>query len=184
MSDITALLHEARQGDPQALSELFKALYPELRSIARRRLARGERGTLLDTTSLVHECYLKYANAERMQPVDRVHFLAYSATAMRSIVVDFARARVAERRGGGAAHETLDSAVIDSIPGGEDEVLAVHEALDELAALDPRLARVVEMRYFGGLADAEIAAALDIGVRTVGRDWEKARILLAAALRA
>ena len=183
MTDITRLLREARQGDADALAELFQTLYPELRRIARQRLARDDRGTLLDTTSLVHECYLKFAKAERVQAFDRVHFLAYSATAMRSIVVDFARARHAERRGGGARNLTLDSVIADGLPAGEEEVLGVHEALDDLATLDARLARVVEMRYFGGLADAEIAEALDIGVRTVRRDWEKARLLLAAALR-
>jgi RNA polymerase sigma factor (TIGR02999 family) len=183
MSDITTLLHEARSGNSQALAQLFETLYPELRRIARQRLARDDRGTLLDTTALVHECFLKFAGAERVQPADRAHFLAYSATAMRSIVVDFARARQAERRGGGVRALTLDSVLIGAIPAGEDEVLAVHEALDELAALDERLKQVVEMRYFGGLADAEIAEALGIGVRTVRRDWEKARLLLSVALR-
>ncbi len=183
MGDVTQLLREARNGDAQALAQLFEALYPELRRIARQRLSRDDRGTLLDTTALVHECYLKFANSGNLQPSDRAHFLAYSATAMRSIVVDFARARRAERRGGGVHPSTLDSAVADSVPGGEDEVIAVHEALDELAALDPRLARVVEMRYFGGMADAEIAEALELGVRTVRRDWEKARLLLSTALR-
>lgn len=183
MGDVTQLLHDARGGDAQALAQLFEALYPELRRIARQRLARDDRGTLLDTTALVHECYLKFAKGGRLQPADRAHFLAYSATAMRSIVVDFARARRAERRGGGVHAATLDSAVADSLPGGEDEVIAVHDALGELAALDPRLAQVVEMRYFGGMADAEIAEALDLGVRTVRRDWEKARLLLSAALR-
>lgn len=183
MSDITELLRSARQGDADALAELFKALYPELRRIARHRLARDNRGTLLDTTALVHECYVKFAAAERLQPADRAHFLAYSAMAMRSIVVDFARARLTDRRGGNALHVTLDSALVDRLPGGEVEVLAVHEALDDLAALDVRMARVVEMRYFGGLTDLEIAEALDIGERTVRRDWEKARLLLASALR-
>ena len=184
MGDITVLLRSARDGDALALSSLFQALYPDLRRIAQRRLARDERGTLLDTTALVHECYLKFANAQRLAPEDRGHFLAYAATAMRSIVVDFARARRAMRRGGGMPSETLDSAVIESVANGEDEVLAVHEALEELAVLDARMARVVEMRYFGGLADAEIAEALGIGLRTVRRDWEKARLLLAATLRA
>ena len=183
MGEITELLHSAKRGDADALARLFEELYPDLRRIARRRLAHDERGTLLDTTALVHECYLKFARAERLQPADRAHFMAYAATAMRSIVVDFARARVAERRGGHALHETLDSAVIDGLDGGESEVLDVHEALEELAALDARMAGVVEMRYFGGLADAEIAQVLGIGLRTVSRDWEKARLLLAAALR-
>jgi RNA polymerase sigma factor (TIGR02999 family) len=183
MGDITQLLRQARAGDDAALSGLFEILYPELRRIARKRLALDDRGTLLDTTALVHECYLKLVAAERVQPTDRAHFLAYSASAMRSIVVDFARARSAERRGGGLRAVTLDSAVADAVPAGEDEVIGVHEALDELAALDGRLARVVEMRYFGGLADAEIAEVLEVGVRTVRRDWEKARLLLSAALR-
>jgi RNA polymerase sigma factor (TIGR02999 family) len=183
MGDITVLLRSARGGDASAIAGLFEALYPDLRRIARKRLARDGRGTLLDTTALVHECYLKFAAAERLKPDDRGHFLAYAATAMRSIVVDFARARHAERRGGGVPRESLDSAVIGHITNGEDEVLAIHEALEELASFDTRMTRVVEMRYFGGLADAEIAAALDIGVRTVQRDWEKARLLLAAVLR-
>ena len=98
-------------------------------------------------------------------------------------MVDFARARLAERRGGHAHHETLDSEMIERIGGGEEEVLGVHDALDELATFDARMARVVEMRYFGGLADAEIASALGVGLRTVRRDWKKARLLLAVALR-
>ena len=101
---------------------------------------------------------------------------------MRSIVVDFARARLAARRGGGAARVTLDSVLLDSVPSGEDEVLAVHEALDELAGLDARLASIVEMRYFGGLSDAQIAEALDLGVRTVRRDWQKAPLVLSTSL--
>jgi RNA polymerase sigma factor (TIGR02999 family) len=183
MDDITALLHAAKEGDAKALAGLFEALYPDLRRIARKRLSIDERGTLLDTTALVHECYMKFAKAQRLSVDDRHHFMAYAATAMRSIVVDFARARLTERRGGQAPHETLDSTLIGSIPGGEAEVLAVHEALDELATLDPRMARVVEMRYFGGLADAEIAEALGVGLRTVRRDWEKARLILSATLR-
>jgi RNA polymerase sigma factor (TIGR02999 family) len=183
MESITQLLRASREGRPEALAALFDATYPELRTIARRRLAKDDRGTLLDTTSLVHECFLKLAGQEQLALEDRRHFLAYAATTMRSIVVDFARARVAARRGGGAARVTLDSAVFDAVPAGEDEVLAVNEALDDLAGLDPRLAQVVEMRYFGGLSDAEIAEALDLGIRTVRRDWAKARLVLATSLR-
>jgi RNA polymerase sigma factor (TIGR02999 family) len=183
MGDITVLLHRARAGDADALARLFESLYPDLRRIARRRLARDDRGTLLDTTGLVHECYLKLADAGRLQPDDRAHFLAYAATAMRSIVVDFARARRAERRGGGVARESLDSELLATLASGEDEVLGVHDALEELVRIDPRMAHVVEMRYFGGLDDTAIAAALDVAVRTVRRDWAKARLLLAAVLR-
>ena len=183
MGDITVLLRSAKSGDASALASLFEALYPELRRIARQRLARDDRGTLLDTTALVHECFLKLAATGRMQPADRNHFLAYAASAMRSIVVDFARARLTERRGGGLTMVTLDSALRDGLPCGEDQILAVHDALDSLAVLDRRMAQVVEMRYFGGLDDAEIAEALDVGVRTVRRDWEKARLLLAASMQ-
>lgn len=183
MGDIAALIQRANDGDRDAFDQLFEALYPELRRIAHQRLTRNQRDTLLDTTVLVNECYLKYANAERLRPTDRVHFLAYSATVMRSIIVDFARARASERRGGDAAHLTLDTALAANLGGGEDEILRVHEALESIAKLDGRLVQVVEMRYFGGLNDLEIAQALGVTDRTVRRDWEKARLLLAAALR-
>jgi RNA polymerase sigma factor (TIGR02999 family) len=183
MASITQLLRASRDGRPEALAALFDATYPELLAIARRRLAKDDRGTLLDTTSLVHECFLKLAGAEQLELEDRRHFLAYAATTMRTIVVDFARARVALRRGGGNPRVTLDTDLLEATPAGEDEVLAVNEALDDLAGLDPRLAQVVEMRYFGGLSDAEIAEALDLGIRTVRRDWAKARMVLATSLR-
>ncbi|CAN5346136.1 sigma-70 family RNA polymerase sigma factor [soil metagenome] len=186
VNEITVWLRGARAGDANALARLFEALYPDLRRIARRRLSRDARGTLLDTTALVHECYLKLADAGQLQPDDRAHFLAYAATAMRSIVFDFARARLADRRGGGVQKTSFDSANEDHsgiAPEGAHEILAIHDALDELAKLEPRLANVVEMRYFGGLMDAEIAEALGTGVRTVRRDWQKARIVLSASLR-
>jgi RNA polymerase sigma factor (TIGR02999 family) len=186
MGDITLLLARANEGDRRAVEAIFEALYPDLRRIAHARLSRHVRDTMLDTTALVHECYLKFAQAERLSPGDRAHFLAYAATAMRSIIVDFARARAAERRGGDAVHLTLNTQLADGLPqpaDGADEILRVDAALQELAKLDARLARVVEMRYFGGMNDLEIAAALGVTDRTVRRDWEKARLLLAAALR-
>jgi RNA polymerase sigma factor (TIGR02999 family) len=115
---------------------------------------------------------------------DRVHFLAYAATAMRSIIVDWARATRAERRGGGADHVPLDTDNGGSVAQAEDEVLDVDAALASLAKLDPRLVEVVEMRYFGGMSDDEIGQALGLTGRTVRRDWEKARLLLAHALKA
>ncbi len=184
MGDITALIARANSGERPAVDAIFEKLYPELRRIAHARLTRHVRNTLLDTTMLVHECYLKFVQAERLNPSDRAHFIAYAATAMRSIIVDFARARSTERRGGDAAHLTLNTQIADSLPAGEDEILGVDEALRDIARLDPRLAQVVEMRYFGGLNDLEIATALGVTDRTVRRDWEKARLLLAAALRA
>ncbi|MFT3663748.1 ECF-type sigma factor [Piscinibacter sp.] len=186
MGDITALIRRARGGDRGALDALFDTLHPELRRIAHARLTRHLRDTLLDTTALVNECYLKFSQAQRLGPDDRAHFLAYAASAMRSIIVDFARAKAAERRGGDAPHVTLDTTLAEGLgaPHGEDEIVRVHEALAELARLDARLAQVVEMRYFGGMTDAEIGAALGLTDRTVRRDWDKARLLLAAALKA
>lgn len=183
MGDITELLHQARTGDQSALDALFTELHPELRRLAHARLARGGRHTLLETTVLINECYLKLASAGRLTINDRTHFLAYAARAMRSIIVDFARTRVRERRGGDAPHVTLNTEVAQGLPAGDDQIVAIHESLQALAAREPRLAQVVEMRYFGGLSEQEIAAALDVTDRTVRRDWEKARLLLADALR-
>lgn len=183
MGDITQLIVRARGGERAAFDALFEALYPELRRIAHARLSRNVRDTLMDTTALVHECYMKFLGASRLAVEDRVHFLAYSATAMRSIIVDAARAARAERRGGDAAHITLNTEHADGLAQGEDEIVDVDEALRELAKLDGRLVQVVEMRYFGGMSDAEIGTALGVTDRTVRRDWEKARLLLAHALR-
>ncbi len=183
MGDVTGLIERARGGDRAAFDRLFELLYPELRRIAHARLSRNVRDTLLDTTALVNECYLKFAQAERLTPGDRVHFLAYAANVMRSIIVDAARAGLAQRRGGDAEHVTLNTEAAEGAQSPEDEILDVDAALTELAKLDPRLVRVVEMRYFGGMKDSEIAQALGLTDRTVRRDWEKARLLLGKALR-
>lgn len=182
MGDITVLIERVRGGDRAAFDTLFEALYPEMRRIAHLRLRRGFPDPDLGTTALVHECYLKLRDARRLDASDRAHFLSYTATAMRSIIVDIARARATERRGSNAPHVTLDDDVALA-PGGEDEILQVHEALAQVGKLDERLGQLVEMRYFGGLSDDEIAAALDVTTRTVRRDWHKARLLLAEALR-
>jgi RNA polymerase sigma factor (TIGR02999 family) len=184
MGDITQLLQRARAGDKQAFNALFEALYPDLRRIARARLAPHVRGTMLDTTALVHEAYLKFEQAARLTPGDRVHFLAYAANVMRSIIVDAARAGRSQRRGGDAARVTLDTNVAEAAAAdGEQEILDVDAALGRLAEMDERLARVVEMRYFGGMTEIEIGEAIGVTERTVRRDWEKARLLLAAELR-
>jgi len=139
--------------------------------------------TLLSTSALVHEAYLRFQRADRISLNDREHFLAYAASTLRSVVVDFVRTRTAERRGGDAIHITLDTRIADELVASDDEILAVHEALEQLAAVDERLVRVVEMRYFAGLTEEEIGAALGLTARTVRRDWEKARVLLAAMLK-
>lgn len=186
-ADLTDLIRLAQSGDERAFDMLFRTTYDDLRSLARERLRRDQRGTLLDTTALVHESYLRFAAASRVRIEDRGHFLHFAARVMRSVVIDFIRERRAERRGGDSARISLTThsadALIDPKTGdGEDEVLRVHEALEELGKLDERLVRVVEMRYFGGMTEAEIAAALDVSERTVRRDWEKARLLLAEHL--
>jgi RNA polymerase sigma factor (TIGR02999 family) len=161
----------------------FSLLYDDLRRLARSRLRQHQTMTLLDTTSLVHESYLKLVGGSSLPVEYRHHFFAYAARVMRSVIVDFARARQTERRGGGVEHVVLDTALGERLAGAETGVLRVHEALDVLAQADPRLAQVVEMRYFGGMSEPEVAEALGLSERTVRRDWEKARMLLTAALQ-
>lgn len=182
-ASLTDLIHRAEQGDEAARRSVFEATYDDLRGIARARLSKGGRGTFLDTTSLVHESYLRFSNAGRLRIEDRQHFLRYAGHVMRSVIVDFVRERLAQRRGGDALHVTLNTQIGDTTREGESEILRVHEALDELAQYDPRMVHVIEMRYFAGMTETEIADALGVTDRTVRRDWEKARLLLAEALK-
>lgn len=161
--------------------ELSAQMYRELRTLARARLRNGGRGTLLDTTALVHETYLRMAGAAMASAEKRSYFV-YASRTMRSVIVDFVRKRQAERRGGDALIVTLTGTAPERQPAAADDILRVHEALEELAGIDTRLAQVVEMRYFAGLAETEIALALGTSERTVRRDWEKARMLLSKAL--
>ena len=186
-ADLTDLLRRAQSGDQDAFDAFFRTTYDDLRALARERLRRDQRGTFLDTTALVHESYLRFAAASRIRIEDRTHFLHYAARVMRLVVIDFIRQRQAERRGGDVARVPLTTRSAEALGDpktgdGEDQILRVHEALEELGKLDDRLSRVVEMRYFGGMSEAEIAAALDVSERTVRRDWEKARLLLHKSL--
>lgn len=181
LGDITELIKRAKAGEDSALEMLFEQLYEPLCGLARSRLTRGGQQTLLDTTGLVHEFYLRLEHAGQVLVNDRHHFMAYAARAMRSVVVDFARRRAAERRGGGAEHVPLSESIAAS--ESEQEILQVHAALEMLEKVDPRLVRVVEMRYFAGMTEEDIGKALDVSDRTVRRDWEKARLLLASALK-
>src|SRR5215831_4954046 len=183
MGELTTLIRRAHQGDADAREEVYRQLYGDLCRLARARLARGGRNTLLDTSALVNEAYLRLAGVNGMIAEDRHRFLAYASRAMRSVVVDLIRSRATARRGSLAPHISLDTNVQKNLAAGEDEILRVQEALEELIAVDERLERVVEMRYFAGLEEKEIATALGVSERTVRRDWEKARLLLAAALK-
>ncbi len=184
MSDITLLLRAAGNGDAAAAEQVVALLYADLQRMARSRMQRSGHLTLLDATGLVHESYLRLQKTAGQQDFpDRKHFLAYAARVMHTIVIDMVRARQAARHGGGYEQVTLNTAVADLPPQGDAEILRVHEALDELAAMDARLAQVVEMRYFGGLLEAEIAQTLGVTERTVQRDWQKARLFLSMALK-
>jgi RNA polymerase sigma factor (TIGR02999 family) len=183
-ASITDLIVSMQGGERTALHALFEFAYGDLTRLARARLRACSRGTLLDTTSLVHESYLRFAQAHDVRIQNRKHFLRYAGQVMRCVIVDIVRQRMTERRGGDLKKTTLNTdAGATRDAQGEREILQVHEALEELSKLDVRLGQVVEMRYFGGMTDSEIAEALGITDRTVRRDWEKARVLLAHALR-
>jgi RNA polymerase sigma factor (TIGR02999 family) len=180
--EIAQLLDAARQGQQAAVAQLCEFLYQDLRQMARSRLRAHQPMTLLDTTALVHESFLRLTKAGRVDVSDRNCFLGYAARVMRSVIVDFVRRKQAERRGGGQLHVTLNTDVAGSVATSEDDVLRISEALDELALAAPRAVQVVEMRYFAGMTEREVAEALGVTERTVRRDWEKARLLLHAAL--
>jgi RNA polymerase sigma factor (TIGR02999 family) len=183
MAELTSLLQAARRGDESAFNQLFGLMYRDLHKLAHARLRQNQTITLLDTTSLVHESYLRFLDGKQLRASDRPQFLAYAARVMRSIIVDTVRRHGAERRGGDAIQVTLDSSIGESVTAGEREITKVDDAITDLARLDRRLADVVEMRYFAGLTEIEIAEALGVTERTVRRDWEKARALLFGALR-
>ncbi|MGZ5186668.1 MAG: ECF-type sigma factor [Caldimonas sp.] len=182
MGELTTLLLRANAGDDAAREQLFAAAYGDLRIQARARLRDGGRNTLLDTTSLVHESFLRFVQAGQFNGTDRGHFFSYAASVMRSVIVDFARQQLAQRRGGDLEQVTLDTSLGEQLAAGQSEVVHVHEALERLEQADPRLAKVVEMRYFAGMSETEIGEALGVNERTVRRDWKRARLLLAAAL--
>jgi RNA polymerase sigma factor (TIGR02999 family) len=165
------------------VEQAFAASYQELRRLARSRLRSGGRNTVLDTTALVHETFLKLSRGAGASFPDRPRFLVYAGRAMRSIIVDMVRQRQTERAGGAYVMLTLTGDLFDALPAEEAHILRVHEALQDMAQVDERMARVVEMRYFGGMTDLEIAEALGVTDRIVRRDWEQARLFLTEALK-
>jgi RNA polymerase sigma factor (TIGR02999 family) len=163
------------------LAALSVAAYEDLLKLARARLRSSGPFTLLDTAGLVSDCYKRLAQQHHLQIKSRAHFLSYCSRIMRSVVIDLVRERNAQRRGGGAQKITLSTALNDNLPP-EEEPLGIDQALAELASLEPRLAKVVEMRYFGGYSEEEVAEALGVTTRTVQRDWQKARVILHSML--
>ncbi len=183
MSQLTELLGRVQAGDATARNALFAAAYTELHRLAHARLRDGGRNTVMDTTCLVHESYLRFVRAGELRAEDRRAFFAYASQVMRSVIVNTVRERVAQKRGGDQQPLTLATNLGGDVADDEDTVLAVHEALETLEKTDPRLAQVAQMRYFGGYSEQEIAETLNVTERTVQRDWEKARLILAVALR-
>ena len=182
MTDITQLLQRTDAGDCVARDELFAAAYQELRRLARARLRDRGRNTVLETTSLVHECYLRFVGAGELRAEDRRAFFAYASQVMRSVILNSVRERQAERRGGDVPPLTLSTIKVD-LSGDESTVLKVHEALEVLEQADSRLAQVAQMRYFGGYTEREIAETLNVTEHTVRSDWDRARLILKEALR-
>jgi RNA polymerase sigma factor (TIGR02999 family) len=166
---LTNLLALAAQGERAALDRVFEVLYPDLRRIAHARLREQGGVAHLNTTALVHESFLRLIGVSELALADRRHFFTYAAKTMRHIIIDFAREHLSQRRGGGVVLL---------------ELVAIHDALLELEAVDPGLAQIVEMRFFAGYSEAEIAELLAITDRTVRRKWEKARMFLLASLQA
>jgi RNA polymerase sigma factor (TIGR02999 family) len=182
MSDVTRWIVEARAGDREAATRLFRAVYDDLHRLAARQVGRGEGGGL-GSTSLVHEVYLRLARPEALAMNDREHFFAVAARAMRQIAVDHARERVAAKRGGGAMVTTLGAAdQVAADAGRHDELVALDEALGALEAVDSRLARLVELRFFGGLSLEDAGDLLGLSRSTLKRDFRKARAFLHARL--
>lgn len=177
MGEITALLDQARHGDETAREHFFSRVYSELDRLAKRHLAGQAQLTMLDGPGLVHEVYLRLAQQEALPGSDRAAFMAYASRVMRSVVIDYVRARSAERRGGGQRMLTLNTGVANQ-SFSEPQLESLGDALESLERVDQRAHRVVEMRYFGGLEIEEIATFLEVSPATVKRDWTKARAYL------
>ena len=180
--DVTRVLRAYADGDQGAFERIIGLVYDDLRRIAHRQLGRARFGQTLNTTGLVHEAYLKMVDQERANWQDRSHFFAITARAMRQIIVDFARKRSAAKRGGGEVAEELDENRV-AAQQEADRVIALDEALTNLREVDETMVRVVECRFFSGLTEQETADALNLSLRTVQRQWMRARAWLREELR-
>jgi RNA polymerase sigma factor (TIGR02999 family) len=176
-ADITSLLASAEQGDREASGAVFTALYQELHRMARRELARRGGGVTLSATTLLHDAYLNIAGREGTAFPDRNRFMGYASRVMRGIIIDYARSRQAQKRGGLFEITSLKTDVAEVVADA-DELTRISEVLDELATVDDRLSRIVDLKFFCGFSFAEIAGMLGVSERTVQRDWDKARIYL------
>jgi RNA polymerase sigma factor (TIGR02999 family) len=181
-SDLTTLLTSAERGDRVAADALFAALYDELHRMARRELAKRGAGMTLGPSTLLHDAYLDISRREGTAFPDRSRFMAYAARVMRGLIIDYARNRQAQKRGGQFEITSIRTDVAEAVPAAT-ELEPLSEALDELATIDERLARVVDLKFFCGFSFGEIAAMSAVSERTVQRDWEKARIYLHQVLR-
>lgn len=175
--NITEILHNWSEGDQNSLDALIPLVYQELHRLAHRALARNANSSTVQTTALVHEAYLRLIDVKTVDWQDRVHFFAVSANLMRNILVDFARQRLSQKRGGELTHVELDEA-LDFSPNKSADLVALDEVLTELAKLSERQSRVVELKFFGGLTEDEISEVLKISPATVRRDWQVARAWL------
>ena len=174
---VTEALLAHRQGEPGAFDRLVALVYDDLRRIARRQLGRWRPGGTVNSTALVHEAYLKMVDQSRVSWQDRSHFFGIAATAMRQILVDHARHRGRQKRGGNAVPATFDEDLA-SVEADAERILLIHDALDRLSAVDLRLTRVAECRFFAGYSEEETAEILGVSPRTVRRDWTRARAWL------
>jgi RNA polymerase sigma factor (TIGR02999 family) len=182
MSERNVTLKRSAQDGPEVADELLPLVYGELRKLAAAKLAREQPGQTLQATALVHEVWLKLVDSNQRQWSGQAHFFGAAAEAMRRILIDRARTKAAQKHGAGQLHEEFHDSRIE-LAAPPDEVLAVHEALDALAAEDPEAAQVVKLRYFVGLTIPEIADVLEIAPRTVNRHWAFARAWLKGAIR-
>jgi RNA polymerase sigma factor (TIGR02999 family) len=180
-NDVTRLLADHRKGNSDASEQLFAVVYDELHAMAHRQLRFRSPGETINTTGLVHEAYLKLFDQTETDWTDRVHFFAVTARAMRQILVDYARASKAQKRGGDGHRTELVSGVLYEEAKSLD-LLDLEDAMTRLSELNPRMAKIVEMRFYGGMSVEEISAALDLSSRTVDRDWFKAKSFLYLAL--
>ncbi len=182
MGEITQLLQQVHAGDAGARNALFAAAYDDLCRMARSRLRDGGRNAMLETASLVNECYLRDARAGEVRAANRQAFFCYASRVMESVILDAVRRQRAERRGGNAAHVTLSDEIVANLAADEATTQTVLEALEVLEDSEPPLGRIILMRYFGGYSEREIAQALGVTERTIQRHSRKGRLLLKAVL--